>query len=213
MAKKIRETDHYIANSAPFAQPILRQLREIVHRACPETTEVIKWGFPNFEYKGTNLCSMASFKAHCTFGFWKGHEIDDPYGVIERIGKTAMGSLGKLSHMDDLPSEKILTDLIKRAMKLNENPVKPSPKTTPQKAKPKSEEIYVPTELDKVLSLKKNAKARAVFDAFSASHKREYCEWISEAKKEETKSKRVERTIEMLLEGKSRNWKYETKKK
>ncbi|HRE98351.1 MAG TPA: DUF1801 domain-containing protein, partial [Flavobacteriales bacterium] len=104
MPKRIPEVDRYIAKSSPFAQPIMNHLRDLVHQTCPEAVEVIKWGFPNFEYKG-NLCSMAAFKEHCTFGFWRGIELPDPEGLLERIGKTAMGNLGKLKKIEDLPKQ------------------------------------------------------------------------------------------------------------
>ncbi len=62
--------DAYIAKSVPFAQPIMEHCRALIHEACPEVTETIKWGMPSFEYKGI-LCGFAAFKAHCSFGFWK----------------------------------------------------------------------------------------------------------------------------------------------
>jgi uncharacterized protein YdeI (YjbR/CyaY-like superfamily) len=202
MGKKIKEVDQYIKNSNPFAQPILEHLRELVHTAAPDVGEVIKWGFPNFEYKG-NVCSMAAFKAHCAFSFWKGAIMQDPHNILTITNKEAMGSLGRITSIKDLPSKKILTQYIKAAVQLNEagiKLVKKTPKIT-------SKEISVPEDFANILS--KNKKAKEVFNKFSPSHKKEYIEWINEAKREETRNKRINTAIEWITEGKGRNWKYE----
>ncbi len=193
-----KRVDAYIAKSADFAQPILTHLRQVVHVACPDVEETLKWGMPTFLYHGI-LCSMAAFKQHCTFGFWKGKLIVDEQG---RQADEAMGQFGRLSSVKDLPAKKVLVGYIHKAMALNESGV-----TVPKPKKPKvKKEIVIPPDL--AAALKKNAKARAAFDAFSPSHKREYIEWITEAKREETREKRLKTTIEWLTEGKSRNWKY-----
>src|SRR5688572_32247585 len=114
--------DAYIKRSAPFARPIMEHLRELVHKACPQVEETIKWGFPHFEYKGI-LCSMAAFKQHCSFGFWKATLMDDPNNILERVGKTSMGSLGALTSKKDLPADKVIIAYIKEAMKLNDDRV------------------------------------------------------------------------------------------
>src|SRR4051812_48211838 len=117
--------DDYISKSADFAKPILTYLRNVVHHACPEVRETIKWSFPNFEYAGTILCNMASFKQHCSFGFWLGSQLSDPEHLFEPIGeKTSMGHLGQLRSMADVPSEEVLTRYIKEAMTLNEKGIK-----------------------------------------------------------------------------------------
>lgn len=190
--------DAYIAKSADFAQPILNQIRSIIHQASPLINETIKWGFPHFDYKGT-VCSMASFKAHCAFGFWKSKLMKDPYQVFE---KDAMGSMGRIEKLEDLPEAKILIEYTLEALKLNEEgtKVKKAPAT------PKAE-IAVPADFAQLMA--ENPKAKQQFEAFSPSHRREYLEWITEAKTEATKTKRMETTIEWLSEGKSRNWKYQ----
>lgn len=193
--------DAYIAKSAPFAQPILIHLRAIVHQGCPDVEEVIKWGFPNFEYKGI-LCSIAAFKQHCSFGFWKGSIMSDPKGVMTRTGKTAMGHFDRLTSVSDLPSDKILLSYIKEAMKLNDEEVK-----LPQRSKPKGEKaLKVPPYFIK--ELKKNKAALKTFDGFSYSNKKDYVEWLEEAKTDATREKRMETAIEWMAEGKIRNWKY-----
>lgn len=196
--------DAYIEKSAPFAHPILEHLRELVHKACPDVTETIKWGFPHFEYKGI-LCSMAAFKQHCSFGFWKGAIMKDSQGLLKSVGETSMSHFEKVTSLKDLPSDKILVAYIKEAVKLNDEDVK-------LPAKPKSavkKEVNPPPEL--LAALKKNKAASKAYEAFSPSHKREYIEWITEAKTEATRNKRLEQAIEMMSEGKSRHWKYERK--
>jgi hypothetical protein len=161
--------------------------------------ETIKWGFPNFVYEGM-LCSMASFKAHCAFGFWNGALVT---GAKDAADGGGMGQFGRIASLKDLPSKKTLTACVKEAMRLNEAGVK-----SPTRSKPKAPkaELAVPPAL--LAGLKKNRKASATFEAFSPSHRREYIEWITEAKREETRDKRVAQTLEWLAEGKSRNWKY-----
>lgn len=190
--------DAYIEKSAEFAKPILEHLRKLVHKACPDVEETWKWSFPHFDYKGV-LCSMAAFKQHATFGFWKQSLMEQDAFPAE---KTAMGSFGRITSLKDLPSDKVMIGLIHQAMELNEKGVKV------EKKKPAArKELIVPDDLKKALS--KNKKAQAQFDKFSYSHKKEYVEWITEAKTEPTRNKRLATTIEWLAEGKSRNWKYE----
>jgi uncharacterized protein YdeI (YjbR/CyaY-like superfamily) len=198
-----KRIDAYIAKSEDFAKPILSHLRELVHEACPYVEETIKWGFPHFEYKGL-LCSMAAFKHHCAFGFWKAALMKDAENLKEN-NATAMGHSGKIKSLADLPSDKIIRSRIKEAMLLNENDIKlPVRKNTDKKP-----EIVVPDSLKK--ELVKYKKASATFNNLSPSHKNEYIEWINEAKTEETRNKRILTTIEWLTEGKRRNWKYEKK--
>ena len=190
--------DAYIEKSAHFAQPILIHLRKLIHKACPDVTETVKWSMPSFGYKGI-LCGFAAFKQHCTFGFWKQSLMEtDAFPK----NKTAMGSFGRITSLKDLPSDKVMIGLIHQAMELNEKGVKATKKPTTGK-----KDLAVPDELAKVLS--KNKKAKSVFDNFSYSQKKEYVEWITEAKTEPTRNKRLATTVEWLSEGKRRNWKYE----
>ncbi len=192
--------DAYIGKSAPFAQEILNHIRGLVHQASPLISETIKWGFPNFVYKGI-ICSMAAFKEHCTFGFWKASLIPDPYQLFgERAN--AMGSLGRIEKLTDLPSDKILLEYIAAALKLDEAGVKVKKVASAPKA-----EIPTPDYFEE--ELKRQPKARQVFENFSPSHKREYLEWITTAKTEATRLKRMATTMEWLNEGKSLNWKYQ----
>lgn len=187
--------DAYIAKSADFAKPILTQIRETIHAACPDVEESIKWSMPAFMYHGP-LMNMAAFKAHATVGFWKGQLV-----VGHGPGGDAMGHLGRLTSVKDLPPKKELVALIKKAAKLNEEGVKVEKKKAPRPVLP------VPPELTAALT--KNKKARTNFEAMPPSHRREYNEWIGEAKREETRAARVKQAIEWIAEGKARNWKYQ----
>lgn len=190
--------DRYIANAAPFARPILTELRDLVHDTCPRVQETLKWGMPSFMHHGI-LCGMAAFTAHATFGFWKGKLIVD---AKSHKNYEAMGQFGRITKMSDLPGKRVLAGYIRQAMRLNEENVK-VPRAAP---KPKAP-IRVPADLR--VALAKSAKARKTFEEFAPSHRREYLEWITEAKREETRKKRIARTVEWLAAGRRRNWKYE----
>ena len=205
MAKKEKAIDAYIAKSAGFAKPILTHIRELVHKACPDVEEKMKWSMPFFDYKGEMLCHMASFKQHAVMGFWKAPLMKDSILVENAKSETAMGHLGKLTSLKDLPSDKKITAWIKEAMQLTDKGIKLPSK--PKSAEKK--ELMVPGYFSKALS--KNKKAKQTFENFAYSHKKEYLEWIIEAKTEETRNKRMATALEWLAEGKGRNWKYERK--
>jgi bacteriocin resistance YdeI/OmpD-like protein/uncharacterized protein DUF1801 len=187
MPKRDPRVDAYIAKSADFAKPILKYLREVIHEACPPVEETIKWGFPHFTYQGI-LCATASFKGSLIVGDGE---------------RDAMGHLGKIRKLSDLPSKRVLASYIKKAMKLNEAGVKSPTRSKPKVKRP----VVIPAELKDALA--SNKKASAAFEVFSPSHRREYAEWIAEAKGEDTRKRRVNQAIEWISSGKSRNWKYE----
>ena len=195
--------DAYIAKSQPFAQPILNHLRELVHKVCPDVAETVKWGMPFFDHHGL-MCQMAAFKQHATFGFWKGNLLDDPAQklIVGEGENAAMGHLGRITSLADLPEEKILTGFIRQAMKLKEAGVKVASK--PKAAKP---EIPVPDFI--AAALNADPAAQKHWDAFAPSHRREYLEWITEAKTDTTRQKRLATMLEWLAEGKQRHWKYQ----
>ena len=193
--------DAYIEKSADFAKPILNHLRSLVHKACPAADEKIKWGFPNFEYKNEMLCHFASFKKHCAFGFWKGSLMKDQWLKENAEMENAMGHYGKITSLKDLPADKIIMAHIKEAMKLNDEGIKVS-RTKPGKAS----QIETPGYFLK--EIRKNKNAWSNWEKFSNSHKKEYVEWIVDAKREETRDKRMQQAIEWIAEGKGRNWKY-----
>lgn len=200
MGTRDPRVDAYVAKSAEFARPILEHLRETIHAACPDVAETIRWGFPHFDAGGM-LCSMASFKAHCAFGFWKGALL---FGESDK-GKEAMGQFGRIASVSDLPPKRELVRLVKAARKLNEEGA------AVPKAKAKAPKPPVETPADFAAALKRNAKARETFEGFPPSHRRDYVEWIVEAKRDETRRRRIAQAVARLAEGKSRNWKYESR--
>lgn len=194
MGKRDPRIDAYIAKSGDFAKPILSHLRQLVHEACPDVEETVKWSAPHFDYEGV-LCGMAAFKQHCNFILWKATL------VIGEQGNSEDSPLRNITKLSDLPPDKTIKGWIKQAAKLNEQGVK-----SPRTAKPKKE-LVVPREL--MVALAKNKKAAAAFEKFPPSHKREYADWISDAKGADTRQRRVESAVDWIAEGKSRNWKYE----
>lgn len=188
------KVDAYIAAAAPFAQPILTHLRSAVHAAVPGLDEAIKWGMPHFTYKGKNLAGIAAFKAHCAF-------------VIHGDGRQgeAMGQYGKIAGIADLPGDnEIKSKLVAAVERIDQAGTALNPKAAPRTAKP---DLPIPPEF--TAALVANPTAKAALEAFAPSHRREYVEWISEAKRPETRDKRIAQAIEWLAEGKKRNWKYE----
>ena len=199
MARDAR-VDEQIANAPEFARPVLRHMRELVHKGAPEVEETIKWGRPFFLLNGRMLCFIAAFKQHCTFGF-VGPEMRaaaEAEGVpVDEAG----GVLGRITSVEDLPSDEQMLRWLRKAAALASGPAK---KRTPKPPKP---EVEVPAELQ--AALQKNKAADKVFQAFSPSCRREYAEWIAEAKRPETREKRVTQAVEWIAEGKQRNWKYQ----
>ena len=200
MAKKDPRVDVYIAKSQPFAQPILKHLRKLIHEACPDVEETIKWSFTSFDYKGP-FCSIAAFKQHCAMGFWKAALMKDADKFLN-AQKDSMGHFDKITSLKDLPSDKVIIGYIKEAMKLNEDGIKLPPRKKVTDAKPMPVPPYFKTALNK------NKKANEYFEKFPAGQKKEYIVWLTEAKTEDTRNKRMDQAIEWISEGKIRNWKY-----
>ncbi len=206
MGKKDIRVDAYIEKAQEFARPVMAHLRHLVHQACPDVEESIKWGMPSFDYKGP-FCNMASFKQHCVFGFWKAKLLKDPgnyLGERSAQGGEAMGHLGKITSLKYLPPDKVMLDFLKQAVKLNEEGVK-----LPPRAKKDKEELVMPNDF--LASLKNNKKALKGYEAFTAAQKREYLDWVLEAKTDATRAKRIATAVEWISEGKIRNRKYQKK--
>lgn len=193
MAKRDARIDAYIESSAEFARPILERIREVVHSACPNVEETIRWKYPHFDYKGI-LCSMAAFKAHCALTLWEGERI-----LGDEVDRSAMGHFGRLERLRDLPSKRLLTAYVRKAMALKDEGAKPSRKA-------RDGRVVVPEDLRS--ALERNPKAGTTFEALSPSHRREYVDWIDEAKRQETRARRIAHAVEWLSEGKTRNWRY-----
>ena len=196
--------DAYIENSAPFAQPILTHLRELIHATCPDVEETWKWSRPNFICNGSLLCSIVAFKQHCSLGFWKAALMPDPDNILQLAEKAALGQLGKITSLKDLPKDAVLKKYLKAAMKLNEDGVKVA--TTKATTDDKK---ALTTPPDFAAMLKKNKAALAVFNDFSFSNKKDYISWFEEAKTHATRTKRMEQALEWIAEGKTRHWKYQ----
>ena len=189
--------DAFIAKQADFARPILEYLRDTVHAACPDCEETLKWSMPHFMYRGEMLAGMAAFKQHATFGFWRSSLVVGE----DNVQADGMGQFGRLTSIDDLPKRAELEALVRKAMKLTEEGVKPP------RAKQEKAPFTVPQDMRAALDA--NQAAAATFDGFPPSAQREYVEWITESKRDETRTKRLAQAIEWLAEGKRRHWKYE----
>lgn len=197
------QVDAYIAEAPDFARPLLEKIRALIHKGCPDLEEKIKWGVPHFDYKGL-FANMAAFKKHVVIGFWKGSLLAQSKDFLdargEGMGNTTMMRI-KVAELSMLPADKALLAVIKDAKALNDAGVK-----VPPRSKSARKPIEVPEDLR--AALQKNPKANKVFETFSPSHRREYVEWIVEAKRAATRERRIASAIEMMAEGKSRNWKH-----
>jgi uncharacterized protein YdeI (YjbR/CyaY-like superfamily) len=193
MAKKDPRVDGYIKKAQPFARPILKHLRTLVHRGCPDIEETIKWRMPFFDRNGI-VCFMAAFKEHCAFGFWKGELL------FGKEAEGAMGHFGRITSMKELPSDWEIVGCVKKAAELNERGVQKKRSTLRRR------KLTVPSDLKAALA--KNAKARKTFERFSYSHKKEYIDWIASAKRDETRQRRLKTAMQWLSQGKVQNWKY-----
>lgn len=198
--------DAYIASAGSFARPILTHIRALVHKALPEVEEDIKWSMPFFTYRGLNLANMAAFKQHCSFGLWgkEGPANLRKDGVYDR---EAMGQLGKLTSVQDLPPDRDFIGYLRSAAAEIETGAR-----TQNYSRPKSTAAKPPPEVPPALAsaLRKNKAAATRFAAMPPGCQREYCDWIAEAKRDETRDKRVSTALEWIAEGKRRNWKYES---
>ena len=196
--------DAYIAKAAPFARPILTHVRESVHKAVPGVEEAIKWSMPFFMYRGIILGNVAAFKQHCAVGFWD-KEVAARLGAVGSKSNEGMGTFGRVETLNDLPKDKELIAHFKQAAAAIDDGTRTKSYTRPQRVA--KAEVAVPVEL--AAALQKNKAAQKAFDGFAPSHRREYIDWVADAKRDETRAKRVAQTIEWLVEGKRRNWKYE----
>jgi uncharacterized protein YdeI (YjbR/CyaY-like superfamily) len=201
------KVDAYIAKTAPFAQPVMTHLRGLIHKACPDVVEEIKWSRPFFLHGGVILCNVSAFKQHCSFGFW-GAEIGKVVRADGVVQDGGMGSLGKITSVKDLPPDKAMLGYLRQAVALIESGQGENRVVAARRVvkKPKAA-VEAPAEF--TAALKKNKAASKVFEAFSPSCKREYVEWIVDAKRDETRGHRIAQAIEWIADGKQRNWKYQ----
>lgn len=193
--------DTYIAKSADFARPILEHLRDLIHQTCPDVVETIKWGMPSFDYNKQPMISMASFKQHCAFSLWKGGLLPDPHGLMT-ASTESMGNLGRITSLQDLPPDHAITDLIRAHMELNDQHIK-----VPRPNKSGAPKPLVVSD-DFKAALEAIPEAKTVFEGFPPSSKKDYIDWIEDAKTQATRQKRIDQAVEWISEGKTRHWKY-----
>jgi uncharacterized protein YdeI (YjbR/CyaY-like superfamily) len=194
--KTDKRVDAYIAGQPDFARPILVHLRSVIHEACPDCDETMKWSRPSFLYKGKILAGFSGFKAHAAFGYWNDSMLNE-----DEKNRSAMGQFGRLTTLDDLPDRANLVALTRKSMALIDDGVKPP------RASARKPPFTIPQDMRAAIDAVPAAKS--CFDGFAPSCQREYVEWVTEAKRDETRSKRLSQTVEWLAEGKKRNWKYE----
>lgn len=194
-------TDQYIATVAPWQQSILQKFRALIHEACPEVVESIKWSRPAFEYKGV-LCGISAFKHYCSLGFWK----ESILKVSPSADQSVLEALGKVHEGTEPPSNAAILALLREAVRLNDEGVK----VLTGKERAAKNPLAMPADFEK--ALRANGAARSVFENFSPSAQREYVMWLEDAKTEATRTKRLATAVEWIAEGKQRHWKYQTKK-
>jgi uncharacterized protein YdeI (YjbR/CyaY-like superfamily) len=197
---KDKRIDAYIAQSAGFAKPILNHLRKVVHSACPDVEETLKWGMPSFMYRGKILCGIAAFKQHAAFWFWRGTRLDDPEGYLGKTG-SAMGNFGRITSLAGLPPRRVIAGFIKQAMRLNGAITPSTPANKKSKPAPR-------TPADLLKAIRANRTSVTTFTSLTPGHKREYIEWIADAKRPETRARRIATAVRWLADGKKHNWKY-----
>lgn len=194
--------DAYIERANPVFQPMMASLRETVHRHCPDVEEAVKWGMPTFLHRGKILCAMAAFKQHMSFGYWQHAEV-----IGAETSRDGMGSYGKMRGPADMPKAATLKTDIRKAMALIDDAASGAAVPKPKVAKKAKPALQMPDDFAAALARK--PKAQKHFDAFPPGQRREYIDWIVEAKREDTRVRRIAQAVEWLGEGKRRNWKYE----
>jgi uncharacterized protein YdeI (YjbR/CyaY-like superfamily) len=189
--------DAYIAKAAPFARPILEHVRTRVHAATPEAEETMKWSAPAYTVDGKILLITAAFKGHVALNFWRGQELRGA-----EASRDAMGQFGKLTSIADLPGDQDFDALIRHAAELAKTA--PAPRQVKHEPKPPAE-----MHPDFAKALAASPKAKATLEGFPPSARRDYLDWIAEAKQDKTRAKRIDDAVQWLSEGKKRHWKYE----
>ena len=196
------KVDAYLAAAEDFAKPIMTHLRALLHTTCPEVVEEMKWGIPHFDYKGEMMCIFAASKKHCSFGFWKDALMVDPRFQANSSLPAIKRYMGRLTKLSDLPSDEELTGFIREAMALNENGVKLPPREVKT---PKV--LAMPPEFAACLA--QNPTAQAAFASRSDAFRKDYLIWITDAKTDATRQKRIDEAVGWIADGKGRFWKYE----
>jgi uncharacterized protein YdeI (YjbR/CyaY-like superfamily) len=193
MAKSV---DTYIMESGSWMNTLL-ELRELMLIAGFE--ETVKWGIPVYCLENKNLVGLAYFKSYAGLWFFQGAFLNDKGGVL------VSGTEGQTKAQRQLriyPNEKLKTALIKRFIKETVTNHKAGVHLV--KAKPK--ETILPEELKTALS--QNKIAHKKFALLAPYKKREFADYISQAKRVETKKARLEKILPMIEEGRGLNDKF-----
>jgi uncharacterized protein YdeI (YjbR/CyaY-like superfamily) len=201
------KVDAYILKAAPFAQPILTHLRALIHKACPDVVEEIKWSRPFFLHRGVILCNVSAFKAHCSVGFW-GVQIGKILKEDGAVQDGGMGSFGRITSVKELPPDKQLLGYLRQAAAFIEGG-EGETWVAARRRVVKAPKPALETPPEFAAALKKSKPASTAYAAFSSSCQREYIEWIASAKRPETRDNRIAQAIAWIGEGKQRNWKYQ----
>ena len=189
--------DAYLARVQPFARPILEHVRERVHTVVPDVEETLKWSMPAYTRNGAILLITAAFKSHVALNFWRGQEMRG-----DAAKDDAMGQFGKITSLGDLPANAELDALMAEATRLATAPK--APRKVKHEPKPPAE-----VHPEFAAALAANPKAKTALDGFAPSARRDYLDWIADAKQDATRAKRIATAVEWLAEGKKRHWKYE----
>ena len=195
--------DAYVAQAEPFAQPILKHLRTLVHQSVPGLEETIRWRLPTFLHNGQQLCNIGSFKAHCSLVVAP-RTMEPILTADGHTGESGMGQFGKITALQDLPSNAQLKRYFQLAAQHISAPPVAKKATVSDKTK-----IATPPDLTAALKLKQHAKSATTWQSLTPGKQRDYNEWITDAKRDETRARRLATTLEWLAEGKARHWKYE----
>jgi hypothetical protein len=196
--KKGMTVEARIAEAAEFARPICEKLRAAIRHGAPQLREVIKWGNPCYEGGGL-VCGFAAFQKHVRLFFFKGAQVPDPDGLLAQGEDNVSGRALSFTSAEAVPVKKV-ERLVRAAAKLDADK---SRKPLPRARRP---ELPMPKEFS--IALKRTPKARAFFEILPPSCRREYIEWISTAKREETRARRLAEALTMLSSGRRYNDEY-----
>ncbi|MCB0792148.1 MAG: DUF1801 domain-containing protein [Flavobacteriales bacterium] len=191
----------HIAEQDEWKRRLMVRLRQLIHQVDPGIEETWRWNGPHFDRNGIML-GMSAHKTCVSIWFHKGALLKDPRRLFEPLEKDEAKGMRvyKLKESDAI-DEKAFTELVKQAVKLNEDGVKLS------EAKPARKTLVVPPELESVL--KKDQHAMTNWEGFSYSKKKDYIEWVTDAKREETRKRRIAQAFQLIRDGLALNERYE----
>src|SRR5438270_1264994 len=187
MRRVARDVNDSLANAPEGTRPILVRLRRIFRQASPKLEEAIKWGVPCYLFKGP-VGGFAAYKQHVSWGLWKSRALNDPEGLLGR-GVSVMA--GKITKVSEIPPAAKIIALIEQVIALNEAGIK----------SPKPPEPELPADF--AAAMKKAGKAARHYAAFTPARKWQYVNWVTQAKRAETRAKRIEIAVERIGEGKT----------